>query len=97
MLFSGRQVDTEEALRLGLINRRLRPAELQGAVEAQARAWTKLSQASIRGAKKAARAVLAGDTQSVRALVEAAAMGRDFREGRRAFQAKRPAGLAPGG
>jgi len=36
------------------------------------------------------RAALAGEAANLRALVEAAAMGEDFREGRAAFRAKRP-------
>jgi enoyl-CoA hydratase/carnithine racemase len=89
LLFSGRRVETPEALRLGLINRRLAASELGEAVERQAREWTKLSRSSIRGAKKAVRAALGADVGELRALVEAAAMGEDFREGRAAFAAKR--------
>jgi enoyl-CoA hydratase/carnithine racemase len=90
MLFSARRVRTDEAVQLGLINRRTNAAELDSAVERQARAWCELSQASIRGAKKAAAAVLAGDMESARAMLESLAMGRDFREGRAAFKEKRP-------
>ncbi len=90
LLFSARRVETEEALRLGLINRRLAAADLDDAVERQARDWTKLSRVSIRGAKKAVRAALGSNHGELRALVEAAAMGEDFREGRAAFAAKRP-------
>ncbi len=89
LLFSARRVETEEALRLGLISRRLPAADLAGAVEAQARQWATLSRTSIRGAKQAVRAALAGDEAELRGLVEAATMGEDFREGRAAFKAKR--------
>ncbi|MDE3174561.1 MAG: enoyl-CoA hydratase/isomerase family protein [Pseudomonadota bacterium] len=89
LLFSARRVDADEALRLGLIHRRLAASELGAAVEAQARDWTKLSAGSIRGAKKAVRAVLDANIGELRALVETAAMGADFREGRAAFAAKR--------
>ena len=61
LLFSARTLETEEALRLGLINRRLPAAALAAAVDERARTRTKLSRISIRGAKKAVRAVLASD------------------------------------
>ena len=91
LLFSARAVEPQEALRLGLINRCLPAAELAEAARAQATAWSRLSQASIRGAKKAVQAALTGKTDELRGLVEAAALGDDFREGRAAFKAKRPA------
>jgi len=96
LLFSGRRVETEEALRLGLVNRRLPPPALAEAVSNQASEWARLSRASIRGAKQAVRAALAGDAANLRALVEAAAMGEDFREGRAAFREKRAAAFPRG-
>jgi enoyl-CoA hydratase/carnithine racemase len=90
LLFSARRVPADEALRLGLVNRMLPGAELVGAVETYARDLTTLSAASIRGAKRAVRAALGSDAAGLRALVETAATGADFREGRAAFQAKRP-------
>ena len=89
LLFSARRVETQEALQLGLINRRLTVAELGEAVECQGLEWTKLSGASIRGAKRAVRAALGSNPGELRALVETAALGEDFREGRAAFAAKR--------
>ena len=53
-----------------------------------------LSQASIRGAKRAVEAIAAGmtvETPAFRALVESAALGVDFAEGRAAFAEKRAA------
>ena len=89
LLFSARTVEPQEALRLGLINRCLPATALAEAADAQARTWSRLSQASIRGAKKAVRAALAANFDELRALVETAALGEDFREGRAAFKAKR--------
>jgi enoyl-CoA hydratase/carnithine racemase len=89
LLFSARRVGADEALRLGLVNRVLPGAELKGGVETYARDLTTLSGASIRGAKKAVRAALAGDSAGLRGLVETAALGVDFQEGRAAYQAKR--------
>jgi enoyl-CoA hydratase/carnithine racemase len=97
LLFSARRVETEEALRLGLVDRRLPASALAEAVEAQARSWANLSAHSIRGAKKAVRAALTGDFDGLRALVEQAALGEDFREGRTAFKEKRAPRFARGG
>jgi len=89
LLFSGRSVNVQEALRIGLVSRIFAPAELADAVEAEVRMWATLSPSSIRGAKKVVRATLEGHVAGARELVEAAAMGADFREGRAAFKAKR--------
>jgi enoyl-CoA hydratase/carnithine racemase len=88
LLFSGRRVDTAEALAIGLIDRRVPAGGLDAAIEAYAREIAGLSQASIRGAKRAVELMLAGDGE-LHDLVEAAAMGEDFREGRTAFAEKR--------
>lgn len=90
LLFSARRVGTEEALKLGLVNRRVSVDELSGAVEDLAREWTERSRTSVRGAKKAVRAALGSNAGEIRALVESASLGDDFREGRAAFKAKRP-------
>lgn len=91
LLFSGRKIETAEAIGVGLIDRRTPAAELPGAVETYARELAALSQISIRGAKRAVQAAMAGREGEIRALVEAAALGDDFREGRAAFTAKRQA------
>ena len=89
MLFSARTVGADEALQLGLVSRLLPAVELDKASEAQAREWAALSATSIRGAKRAVRAAQDANLAEVRTLVERAAMGADFREGRAAFKEKR--------
>lgn len=93
LLFTGRRIETDEALAIGLIDRRLETA-LQETVLGYARGLAELSQISIRGAKRAVDAIAAGmtkETPGFRALTEAAALGPDFAEGRNAFAAKRAA------
>ena len=92
LLFSGRRVGGDEALAIGLVDRLVAPARLEAAVEAYARDLAGLSQQSIRGAKIAIEAIAAGlaeESPGFRALVETAAAGEDFAEGRAAFMAKR--------
>ena len=88
MLFSGRRVETMEALAIGLIDRRTPAVELRAAVETYAREIAGLSQTSVRGAKRAVELVGGGEN-GLHDLVEAAATGEDFREGRAAFVQKR--------
>jgi len=91
LLFTGRRIETEEALAVGLIDRRVETA-LQETVLGYARGLAELSQASIRGAKRAVDAIAAGmafETPAFRALTEFAALGPDFVEGRSAFAEKR--------
>jgi enoyl-CoA hydratase/carnithine racemase len=93
LLFTGRRIETEEALAIGLIDRRVETG-LRDTVLGYARGLAGLSQASIRGAKRAVEAVVAGmkvETPAFRALVESAALGADFAEGRAAFAEKRTA------
>ena len=93
LLFTGRRIETEEALAIGLIDRRIGTA-LEETVLGYARGLAELSQVSIRGGKRAVDAVAAGmsqETPGYRALAEAAALGPDFAEGRAAFAAKRGA------
>jgi enoyl-CoA hydratase/carnithine racemase len=96
LLFTGRRIETDEALAIGLIDRRIETA-LEETVLGYARGLAELSQASIRGGKRAVDAVAAGmthETPMFRALAEAAALGPDFAEGRAAFAAKRAAKFA---
>jgi enoyl-CoA hydratase/carnithine racemase len=96
LLFTGRRIETEEALAIGLIDRRIETA-LEETVLGYARGLAELSQVSIRGGKRAVDAIAAGmsqETPGFRALAEAAALGPDFAEGRAAFAAKRAAKFA---
>jgi enoyl-CoA hydratase/carnithine racemase len=91
LLFTGRRIETEEALAIGLIDRRVETA-LEETVLGYARGLAELSQASIRGAKRAVDAIAGGlmvETPAFRGLVESAALGPDFVEGRAAFSEKR--------
>ena len=91
LLFTARRIETEEALAIGLIDRRIETA-LEETVLDYARGLAGLSQVSIRSAKRAVDAIAAGMSQespACRALAEAAALGPDFAEGRAAFAAKR--------
>jgi enoyl-CoA hydratase/carnithine racemase len=93
LLFSGRRVAPAEALAIGLVDRVVPAAALEACVEDYAAALTGLSQRSIRGAKRIVEALAAGlalDSAALRAEVEDAALGEDFREGRAALAAKRP-------
>jgi enoyl-CoA hydratase/carnithine racemase len=92
LLFSGRRVAPTEALAIGLVDRVLPAAALHASVEDYAAELARLSQRSIRGAKRIVDALAAGvalDSPALRAEVEDAALGEDFREGRAAFAAKR--------
>jgi enoyl-CoA hydratase/carnithine racemase len=93
LLFTGRRIETEEALAIGLIDRRVETG-LHDTARGYARGLAELSQTSIRGARRAVDAVAAGmkvETPAFRALVESAALGADFAEGRAAFAEKRTA------
>jgi enoyl-CoA hydratase/carnithine racemase len=93
LLFTARRIETDEALAIGLIDRRIETA-LQETVLGYARGLADMSQMSIRGAKRAIDAIAAGmskEAPAYRALTEVAAQGPDFAEGRDAFAEKRAA------
>src|SRR5208282_335068 len=56
LLFTGRRIETEEALAIGLIDRRIETA-LQETVFGYARGVAELSQVSVRGGKRAVDAI----------------------------------------
>jgi enoyl-CoA hydratase/carnithine racemase len=90
-LFTARRIETDEALAIGLIDRRVETA-LEETVLGYARGLADMSQMSVRGGKRAVDAIAAGlarETPAYRALTETAALGPDFVEGRAAFADKR--------
>ena len=91
LLFTARRIETDEALAIGLIDRRVETA-LQETVLGYARGLADMSQMSVRGGKRAVDAIAAGlalETRAYRALTETAALGPDFTEGWAAFADKR--------
>ena len=97
LLFSGRRVDPAEALAIGLVDRLAPADELHGSVGEYAAGLARLSQRSIRGAKRAVDAIARGmkeESGKFRAAIEDAALGEDFLEGRAAFAAKRAPNFA---
>ncbi len=96
LLFTARRVETDEALAIGLIDRRIETALLD-TVLGYARGLAEMSQVSVRGCKRGIEAIAGGmsvETPGFRALTEAAALGPDFAEGRAAFASRRAARFA---
>ncbi|MCC6473749.1 MAG: enoyl-CoA hydratase/isomerase family protein [Burkholderiales bacterium] len=93
MLFTGRHFDAQEALHLGLVNRVVPGAGLEGAVRAWTDAIARNAPLSIVAAKKAFNAAVQDpqdrDMKAVRAAAAACMASEDFKEGRRAFMDKR--------
>jgi enoyl-CoA hydratase/carnithine racemase len=92
LLFCGRRVECGEALAIGLVNRAIPAEALETAIQAYALELCQLSHQSIRGAKKGVGAIVSGlvtEDASFRAMIEDAALGEDFLEGRTAFAEKR--------
>ena len=92
LLYSGRPIPPAEALAIGLVDRVVPADELAGAVSAYASELARLSQSSIRGAKRTVEMIASGldeDSKEFRAIVEAAPLSEDFQEGRAAFAQKR--------
>ena len=97
LLFSARRILPDEALAIGLVDRVVAPGILEESIRAYAAELSVLSQQSIRGAKAAVAAISGGlgaESPAFRALIERAALGEDFAEGRKAFVEKRAAQFA---
>jgi len=94
ILFSARFLECDEALRLGLVNFVVDAAELQAQVTRYAARLANNAPLTLRAAKAALQLFeqYSGgvDTQAVDALVAQCFDSEDYREGRRAFLAKRP-------
>ena len=93
MLFSARFLDCDEALRLGLVNQRVAAGQLEAQVTAYAARVAANAPLTVRAAKAAVRAFerLSDEAPAghVAALVAQCFDSEDYREGRRAFLAKR--------
>lgn len=93
MLFSARQIEAAEALRLGLINFVCAPDELEPHVRDYAASIAANAPLTIRAAKAAMRVFerysQRDDAQAVEALVNRCFDSDDYREGRQAFMEKR--------
>jgi enoyl-CoA hydratase len=93
ILFTARQFSAEEALRVGLVNRVVPAAELEGVVRDYAAMIGANAPLTVKAAKMAAREALRDPDKRRLADVEAAVAAcfdsADFREGRTAFMEKR--------
>ena len=93
ILFSGRMLDAQEALRIGLIDRVCAGDALADEALAYAQMLAGVSQASIRTAKRMVNRLsdlAARGAPEMDALADAAFSSADFKEGYNAFLAKRP-------
>lgn len=93
ILFTGRQLDAGEALRLGLVNRVVSPEELEAAVTDMAAQIARNAPLSIRASREAIDQIAGAapqDRARIEALNRACFDSQDYAEGRRAFQEKRP-------
>lgn len=96
ILFSGRLVEAEEALRIGLIDRLLPAEALEAATLDYVTGLTALSQYTIRATKRIVQEMVDGadaETPDARRLFDESFAGIDFREGYAAFLDKRKPGF----
>ncbi|SLN76672.1 enoyl-CoA hydratase [Oceanibacterium hippocampi] len=95
VLFSGRLMSAEEALRMGLVSRVVPAAELDAAVDELSGRIAGNAPMTIAAAKAAIRAcarpAAERDHAALEAMVAACFASEDYAEGRRAFAEKRPA------
>lgn len=92
MLYSGRLVGAEEALRIGLVDRVLPAEDLMAEAQCYVADVTALSSNSHRISKQLVQAAADGvdqETEDLRALFDGSFVSEDFQEGYRAFMEKR--------
>jgi enoyl-CoA hydratase/carnithine racemase len=98
LLFSGRTIDADAALGMGLVDAVFAPETLEAEVRARARAMTEVSAATIAATKTILAMIESGkgeESEASRALFTAAPRSADFAEGLAAFRAGRPARFPP--
>ncbi len=92
ILFTGRRIDAEEALRIGLINAVVPARELEATIRSLGGTIAGNAQSSVRGAKQIVNALLRGPLpagSTAHGLYEASFDTPEFIEGARAFVEKR--------
>jgi enoyl-CoA hydratase len=94
IMFSARFMEADEAKAMGLVNFVVERADIESAVVDYARKIAANAPLTVKAAKAAVDAWERGgrddDVAAVRALVDTCFDSEDYREGRRAFAAKRP-------
>ncbi|WP_156324368.1 enoyl-CoA hydratase-related protein [Bacillus sp. FJAT-27251] len=92
ILFTGRIIEAEEALAMGLVNRIIQSSRLEAETYSFARLICQNAQMAVRGSKTIINAVLQGeiaDSRETAELVLNSFISEDYREGVNAFLEKR--------